>query len=98
MKVNYKGIAMLVLIIAVMVSAVYMFSAQPEDEDVFTYSDLINLFKEDLVREFYVDGDSVITVYSRKPIRKDGNIIGYEQVNGEDVIEKNEYAFTDSFQ
>ena len=99
MKVNYKGIAMLVLLIAVMVSAIYMFSDQPEDEDIFTYSDLIDLFEDDLVYKFYVDGESVITVYSLKPLyNADGQLIGYEQNGGKYVLEENKYAFTDSFQ
>ena len=99
MKVNYKGIAMLVLIIAVMISAVYMFSDRTGDDDVFTYSDLIGLFENDLVNKFYVDGDSVITVYSLVPLyNADGQIVGYEQSGGKYVLKEYQYAFTDSFQ
>ena len=62
MKFNFKGIIMLVLIVAMMIAAVSIFSLVGEDEDIFTYSDLVEQFENDYVYSFNVDGNSVITV------------------------------------
>ena len=67
MKFNFKAIIMLVLIVAVMIAAVSIFSAQTPNDEKFTYSDLMDLFENDLVKSFNVDGNSVITVKALKP-------------------------------
>ena len=100
MKFNFKGIAMLVLIIAVMIAAVSIFALPGEDEDVFTYSDLIKLFEEDRVYKFYVDGDSVITVYELVVVghTEDGTPIFDTNTDGSYKTKEHTYAFTDTFQ
>ena len=95
MKFNFKSIAMLLLIVVVMVAAVSMFSLPTEEEDVFTYSHLIGLLEDDLVHSFYVDGDSVITVYALAPIE---GVSGTTVDKGGLKLTEYTYAFTDSFQ
>ena len=41
MKANFKSILMLVVMVAVVLFAVSAFTGPTEDEDVFTYGDLI---------------------------------------------------------
>ena len=102
MKFNFKGIAMLALIVAVMIAAVSIFSLPTEEEDVFTYSDLIELFDNDLVKSFNVDGNSVITVKALIPKYDNGAIIpGEYELESDGKTKKTKeyvYAFTDSFQ
>ncbi len=107
MKVNFKSIIMLVIIIAVMIAAVSMFSMNTATQDELTYSDLVNLFEKDLVREFVVDGNSVITLkVLQLAVDADGTPIldsagnpTYKVDNaGKEVLKTYYYAFTDEFQ
>ncbi len=82
MKVNFKSLILLVVIILLAIVAVSFFGARSKDEDRFTYSDLIALFEEDLVYSFVIDGDSVVTVNALQP---DG-----EDANGEPIYKKND--------
>ncbi len=96
MKVNFKSILMLVLIIAIMIAAVSFFSL-PEDNKDITYSDLIELFEEDLVYSFTVDGNSVITV--KAWLDSKGNPSFETDKNGKPThLQELRYALTDSFQ
>ena len=61
MKANLKSIISLILIISV----VLVLSAVLEgrvNKDKFTYSELVDLFEEDLVRDFVVDDHGKITL------------------------------------
>ncbi len=73
MKVNFKSILMLVLIIAVIIASVSLFTRSGDDEK-FVYSDLVSLFDEDIVTSFTVDGNYTIIIKSLKyKTDKDGN-------------------------
>ena len=109
MKFNFKGIIMLVLVVAITIAAVSMFSITAENGEVFTYSDLIELFNNDLVKSFNVDGSSVITVKAYTPERNPanekeyvydskGNIVLKHNSQGQPIITEHSYAFTDTFQ
>ena len=75
MKANLKSIIMLVLIVGVFIVAVTMINNNKE-EDEFVYSELVELFDNDLVKEFTVDADSIITVVAYQSITdENGNIV-----------------------
>ena len=78
MKVNFKGIFMLILIIAVMIAAVSIFSVPTTQNEKFTYKDLLDLFDDDLVHSFVIDSNAVISVNILQPVLDS---------NGEQVVE-----------
>ena len=61
MKANFKSILLLVLMVGAVIFAVSVFSTA-NNEDEFIYSDIIEMFDEDLVTSFVVDENSVITL------------------------------------
>ena len=56
MKANFKSIAMLVLMIVAVIIAVTFFTNSMKDEERFGYSDVLELFENDLVESYEVDG------------------------------------------
>ena len=79
MKANFKSIIMLLVIVMGVLLAVSMFSNSQGEEDAFVYSDLKDLFNEDLVTSFVVDESGIITVKALDPIRDEfGAITGYK--------------------
>ena len=62
MKANFKGIIMLVVMVAAIILAVSLLSPKDKSADKFDYSDLVECFENDVVYSFTVDGDSEITV------------------------------------
>ena len=75
MKANLKNIILLVLIVGVFIVAVTMMHVAKE-EDKFVYSELVELFDYDLVKEFTVDPNSNITVTAYIPdLDANGKII-----------------------
>lgn len=56
MKANFKSIAMLVLMIVAVILAVTFFTNSMKDEERFGYSDVLELFENDLVESYEVDG------------------------------------------
>ena len=67
MKANFKSILMLVLMVAVVIFAVSAFTGSKEEEDVFTYGDLIELLEADAVTELTVNGESQVIIKAFKP-------------------------------
>ena len=64
MKVNFKSLILLVVVISLVIAAVSMFNEARKDNTDFTYGDLVQLFEEDMIKKCVVDGDSVVTVLS----------------------------------
>ena len=65
MKANFKGIIILLLIVAIaIVCATFMMERDKKDE--FVYSELLELFEEDLVRDFVIDNNAVMKVKPQK--------------------------------
>ena len=86
MKANFKSILMLVLMVAVVIFAVSAFTGSREEEDVFTYGDLIELLEADAVTELTVNGESTVIVKAYKPLTDaEGN---YQYVGGELSVDK----------
>ena len=96
MKANFKSIIMLLVIVMGVLLAVSMFSNSQGEEDAFVYSDLKDLFNEDLVTSFVVDESGIITVKALDPIRDEfGAITGYKtDKDGKRVVKTYEYQFS----
>ena len=62
MKINWKNIISLVLIVGVVLVAVSLFSQGQAKEDRFVYSELVDMFEEDRVYSFVVNEKQEITV------------------------------------
>ena len=100
MKVNYKSILLLSLVVVVVISAVSFFTKANADKTDFTYGDLVQLFEEGTVTSCVIDGESVVTVRAYKVqtdkngrLMKDENgFFIYEQKDDGSFIDK-EYSF-----
>ena len=95
MKSNFKSILMLVLLIAVVLVATSIFSDQLNKDDKFVYSDLLELFEEDLVRDFEVNekGDITLHAYVVKE-NADGSYTFELDEKGERKVKEYEYSFS----
>ncbi len=62
MKANLKSILMLVLVVAAVLVSVSLFTGTKEEEETFTYGDLIEALNSDAVRELTVNGESMVIV------------------------------------
>ena len=106
MKANFKSIIMLAVVVAVIVAAVSFFTQNKNNEDEFSYSDLIELFEVDLVKSYEVDGDLVMSLVAFVPdleengdykFDSDGNAV-YQMKDGKPVTKKYEYKLGYNFQ
>ena len=96
MKVNVKGIIMLVVMILAVILAVSFFTDKDNGTDKFVYGDLVESFESDLVYSFIVDGDSVITmeIIELDPVTNEPK----RQENGAYVTREVTYAFASTSQ
>ena len=99
MKANFKSIIMLCIIVGVVIVAVSIFTESIGNNDKFVYSDVLELFKDDMVKEFVVDDTAVIKitayVYTKD---KDGNIIVEVNDKNEPKTKQYEFALRYEFQ
>ncbi len=100
MKVNFRSLIWLVVIFALMLAVVSMFSSMRAEEDVFTYSDLVELIDEELVYSLVIDGDGVVTVEALQ--LEEGAVSGSKNFkknkNGDYELLTYEYTLTYTFQ
>ncbi len=76
MKVNVRNIIFMFVMVAVAVVAISIYSSRATDEDKFEYSDAIQLFEDDLVVYFKIDGNYNLILTALQPILdSDGNPI-----------------------
>lgn len=103
MKANLKSILMLVVMVVAVLIAVTIFSRNRAEEEKFVYSDLIQLFEDDLVTSFVVDENGNIEVIVLKPLTDDagnvlrdenGKIAGYQEKDGVKLTDKISYTFS----
>ncbi len=86
MKANFKSIIMLIVLVLAVLIAVSAFSADKEEE--FRYSQIVQMFEDDLVVSFTVDESGVITLTAGSfDTDKDGNKI-YDE-DGKALLKKN---------
>ena len=85
MKVNFKNILFLILLVAAVIVSVSAFSTLNSKDNQTTYDKLIENFESNKVESFVVDGNSVITVTltekdeNGKPITLSYTLINQEQ-------------------
>ena len=81
MKINWKNILSLVLIVGIVLVAVSLFNDSARDNDEFVHSELVELFEDNRVYSFVVDENGVITVKAlrdqngKEYVDADGNFI-----------------------
>ena len=75
MKSNLKSILMLVSLVLVVVLAVSVFSARSQARDEFTYGEIKQLLKEDLVISFTIDENLNAKFETYEPVIEDGKFV-----------------------
>ena len=68
MKANFKSILILLIIVGIVIVGTSYFMGEGNDEDAFTYSDLVVLFENDLVKEFVVDEDATMKLIAYQAV------------------------------
>jgi len=98
MKINFKSLFLLILIIFLAISAVSVFSNVNKNTDKFTHGKLLDLFDQDLVRTLVIDENSVVTVGVLQKTGTDasGNPVFKKKENGE--FDLKEYSYTIVYQ
>ena len=103
MKANFKNIAMLLLIVCLVVFAVTYFTNAKDKEDDIVYSDIVQMFEDDLVTSFVVNESGLITIKHLVPdldedggykFDGEGKIEIKKNEKGENVIKTFEYQFS----
>ena len=97
MKANFKNIIILLLIIGIVIVSASFIMDKSKDEDKFVYSDLVDLFEKDLVRDFVVDENGTIKLnaYIIVGQNEDGSY-NYE-LNDKGERKVKEYTYTFSY-
>ena len=88
MKFNFKSIAVLLVFVIAVVSLVSLFGNK-KDKDEFVYSELIDLFKEDLVKSFEVDEKGLMSLEAYEYEKDENGNIKHDE-NGNQVLAKDE--------
>lgn len=89
MKSNFKSILIFILIVAVVIVAVSAITASFYREEQIIYSDIIQMFEDDIVVSYVVDGDSVIELKTLAPVLNEDKSYKRDE-NGDIVFQKNE--------
>ena len=88
MKFNFKSIAVLLVFVIAVVSLVSLFGNK-KDKDEFVYSELIDLFKEDLVKSFEVDEKGLMSLEAYEYEKDESGNIKLDE-NGNQILAKDE--------
>ena len=93
MKANFKSIIMLLIIVGiVIVGSSILMDQQKEDE--FVYSELLELFEEDLVRDFVVDNSATMTLNAYVATKNADGSYSFElDEKGERKVVEKTYSF-----
>ncbi len=103
MKANFKNIIIFVIFVAVIIVTSSLLMSKTDKEDKFLYSDLVDLFEEDLVRDFTVDESATIKLNAfvvktddkGNYLRNDDGSFVYElNDKGERKVKEYTYAFS----
>ena len=66
MKVNFKSILMLILIVLAVIIAVSFVTDRLGDDEEISYGEVIQKFEKDEVKEATIDGDYTLILYAKK--------------------------------
>ena len=95
MKANFKNIIILILIIGIVIIFASLMMNGAKDEDKFVYSDLVDLFEADLVRDFVVDDKGTIKLNAFVVTVAEDGSINYElDDKGERKVKEFTYTFS----
>ena len=96
MKANFKNIIILILIVGIVIVSASFIMDKSKDEDKFVYSDLVDLFEKDLVRDFVVDENGTIKLnaYIVTGQNEDGSNIYELDSKGERKLKEYTYTFS----
>lgn len=106
MKANFKSILALLLIVLLIVSSVTLMSRNMSKPEKFEYSDLIQLFKDDLVVSFEVDGNLQMTIKTLtvkkdaegNPVMNGGKFVYETSSDGKPIHQTYSYRLSYNFQ
>ena len=107
MKANFKSIIMLVVTVAVIVTAVSFFTQNRDKGEELVYSELVELFEYDLVKSYEVDGNLNMTLVIFTPdlnedktykLDENDKAIYKLKQDGSPLTEKREYKLGYNFQ
>ena len=96
MKVNFKSIITLVVIVVLVILAVSFFTEQFKDDDEFLYSDVVELFEKNLVHSYVVDGNGNLTIVALRPA--EGNPPYMVDKDGKPIYEEHKYKLSTTLQ
>ena len=96
MKANFKNIIILLVVVGIVIAGVSFFMNNTKDESKFGYSDLLELFEKDLVRDFVVDANGVMKLNAYVvTMNEDGS---YEfELNDKEERKVVEYSYAFSY-
>ena len=99
MKANFKNIIILILIVGVVIVGSTLIMEKSQAEDKLVYSDVINLFEMDLVRDFVIDEKYVLnmTIYDFT-VDEQGNIEIKKDDKGKEITKEISYALSNDIQ
>ena len=95
MKANFKNIIIFIVIVGLVIVGTSFFMDQSKKEDKFLYSDLLELFEEDLVRDFVVDEKATIKLNAYVVTKNDDGTYKFElDDKGEKKVKEYTYTFS----
>ena len=95
MKANFKNIIIFIVIVGLVIVGSSFFMDQSNKEDKFLYSDLLELFEEDLVRDFVVDEKATIKLNAYVVTKNDDGTYKFElDDKGEKKVKEYTYTFS----
>ena len=91
MKANFKSILILLIIVGIVIVGASYFMGEGKNDEEFTYSNLVDLFEQDLVRDFVVDEEATIKL-NRIFRNADGSLVYND--DGNLKVEELTYTFS----
>lgn len=95
MKANFKNIIIFILVVGVVIVGSSFLMEKTDTEDKFVYSDLVDLFEADLVRDFVVDENATITLNAFVIKQNEDGSFSFElDDKGEKKVKEYTYSFS----
>ena len=89
MKVNFKSLISLFLVVGAILLVVSLFTRNSSDEEELVYSEIVELLDSDMVKSFEVDDSGIMTLIYYEPVRNNGGDIVKDGL-GKGEIKKND--------
>ena len=95
MKANFKNIIILLVIVGIVIVGTSFLSSKNKDSKSFVYSDLIELFEADLVKDFVIDEKATIELNAFVVTQNDDGSYSFElDDKGERKVQTFKYTFS----